>query len=191
MQVEEEFQNFLKTIEIVEEKFYVSFDDNGMLQELSTVYGPTKIEIDTEIAESIYSGKENLQSYKIDLSELKLVKNKELVYNSLTKIDDVLHRIVEKKWSKVEKPDVSVLYERSLKTATFRINPLLKTVSWLGDRELVFLFTEYNDPNILLGMFKFSVDELISYPQKFEIELPEKFSIYTRRIFSNYTLEVE
>ena len=107
----------------------------------------------------------------------------------LTKIDDVLHRVIDKKWSKVAKPDVSIEYSREDALLTFKINPLLKTIEWQGDQDMVFLITEYNDPNVLQEMISFNVNELVKYPQRFTLTLPEKFSIYTRRIFDKYTYE--
>ena len=71
----------------------------------------------------------------------------------------------------------------------FKINPLLKTVEWQGDQDMVFLVTAYNDPNVLQEMISFNVNELVKYPHRFKLELPKKFSIYTRRIFDKYTYE--
>lgn len=190
-QAEREFQEWLKTIQVPEEKYYVSFDDRGQLLELSPTFSQEKVEIDKEIALSIYEGTATLKSFKVNTETLEVEKNNDLIYNNLTRIDDILHRVIEKKWSKVEKPDISIFYDRKQSDMTFKINPLLKTVDWLGDRELVFLLTDYNDPNILYAKTKFSVDEIISYPQIFKIDLPEKFSVYTRRIFNRYTLEIQ
>jgi len=190
-QAEREFQEWLKTIQVPEEKYYVSFDDRGQLLELSPTFSQGKVEIDKEIALSIYEGTSTLKSFKVNTETLEIEKNNDLIYNNLTRIDDILHRVIEKKWSKVEKPDISIFYHRKQSDMTFKINPLLKTVDWLGDRELVFLLTDYNDPNVLYAKTKFSVDEIISYPQIFKIDLPEKFSVYTRRIFNRYTLEIK
>jgi len=101
----------------------------------------------------------------------------------------VLHRVVDKKWSKISKPDVSIEYNKVDALLTFKINPLLKTIEWQGDRDMVFLITEYNDPNVLQEMISFNVNELVKYPQRININLPNKFSIYTRRLFDNYTFE--
>lgn len=190
-QAEQEFQEWLKTVEIPEERYYAAFDDRGYLLEISSVHAQGKIEVDKEIALAIHTGQTDLNSYKVNLETLILEKNTDLFFNSLVRIDDILHRVVEKKWSKIEKPDVSIVYDRKESNMIFKINPLLKNIDWLGDRELVFLCTEYNDPNILLEKTRFSVDEIISYPQIFNIQLPEKFSVYTRRIFNKYTLEIK
>ena len=83
----------------------------------------------------------------------------------------------------------SIEYSREDALLTFKINPLLKTIEWQGDQDMVFLITEYNDPNVLREMINFNVNELVKYPQRFTLALPEKFSIYTRRIFDKYTYE--
>lgn len=190
-QAEKEFQEFLKTVQYKEEEYFISFDEQGFIYELTTVDGPGKIKASKDLAEEIYNGISTLKSYKVDLESGTIVKNIERQFNQLVRIDDVLHRIVEKKWTKISKPDVSLVYEKNKSLMTFKINPILKTTNWLGDREMIFLFTEYNDPNILLGMTNFSIDELIAYPQRIDVELPETFSVYTRRVFDKYTLEIE
>ena len=89
----------------------------------------------------------------------------------------------------ITKPDIAIEYNREEAVLTFKINPLLKTIEWQGDQDMIFLVTEYNDPNVLQEMISFNVNELVKYPQRFTLELPEKFSIYTRRIFDKYTYE--
>jgi hypothetical protein len=125
----------------------------------------------------------------VDVISGRVIKVNLASITGLTKIDDVLHRVVDKKWSKVAKPDVSIEYSREDALLTFKINPLLKTIEWQGDQDMVFLITEYNDPNVLQEMISFNVNELVKYPQRFTLVLPEKFSIYTRRIFDKYTYE--
>jgi len=105
------------------------------------------------------------------------------------KNDDVLHRVIDKRWINVTKPDIAIEYNREECLLTFKINPLLKTVEWQGDQDMIFLITEYNDPNVLQEMISFNVNELVKYPQRININLPNKFSIYTRRLFDNYTFE--
>ena len=101
----------------------------------------------------------------------------------------MLHRVIDKRWTNVTKPDIAIEYNRTDSLLTFKINPLLKTVEWHGDQEMVFLITEYNDPNVLQKMISFNVNELVKYPQRINVELQKKFSIYTRRIFDKYTFE--
>ena len=187
------FDEWIKTLEVPEETYFFEFDLEGNVVALHP--GPAvdhiknKIQVDLDVALGIYERGETLRHYKVDVISGRVIKVNLASITGLTKIDDVLHRVVDKKWSKVSKPDVSIEYSREDTLLTFKINPLLKTIEWQGDQDMVFLITEYNDPNVLQEMISFNVNELVKYPQRFTLALPEKFSIYTRRIFDKYTYE--
>jgi hypothetical protein len=187
------FDEWIKTLEVPEETYFFEFDLDGNVIALHP--GPdvdhikNKIQIDLDIALGIYERGETLRHYKVDIVSGRVIKINLASITGLSKIDDVLHRVIDKKWSKIYKPDVSIEYARADALLTFKINPLLKTTEWQGDQDMVFLITEYNDPNVLQEMISFNVNELVKYPQRFTLTLPEKFSIYTRRIFDKYTYE--
>jgi len=187
------FDEWIKTLEVPKETYFFEFDADGNVIALHP--GPAvdhiknKIQVDLDIALAIYEQGETLRHYKVDVTSGRVIKVNLANITGLTKIDNVLHRVVDKKWSKISKPDVSIEYNKVDALLTFKINPLLKTIEWQGDRDMVFLITEYNDPNVLQEMISFNVNELVKYPQRINIDLPNKFSIYTRRLFDNYTLE--
>jgi len=187
------FDEWIKTLEVPEETYFFEFDLDGNVIALHP--GPevdhikNKIQVDLDIALAIYEQGETLRHYKVDVTSSRVIKVNLASITGLTKIDDVLHRVVDKKWSKISKPDVSIEYNKADALLTFKINPLLKTIEWQGDQDMVFLITEYNDPNVLQEMISFNVNELVKYPQRINIDLPNKFSIYTRRLFDNYTFE--
>jgi hypothetical protein len=187
------FDEWIKTLEVPEETYFFEFDANGNVIALhpgpSVDYIKNKIQVDLDIALGIYDRGETLQHYTVDVVSGRVIKVNLASITGLSKIDDVLHRVIDKKWSKISKPDVSIEYDRVSALLTFKINPLLKTIEWQGDQDMVFLITEYNDPNVLQEMISFNVNELVKYPQRFTLILPEKFSIYTRRIFDKYTYE--
>jgi hypothetical protein len=187
------FDEWIKTIEVPEETYFFEFDDNGNVIALHPGFGidniKNKIQVDLDTALAIYDQGETLKHYKVDVISGRILKVNLASITGLNKIDDVLHRVIDKKWSNVTKPDISIEYNRSELILTFKINPLLKTVEWQGDQDMVFLITEYNDPNILLEMINFNVNELVKYPHRIKLDLPKKFSIYTRRIFQTYTYE--
>jgi hypothetical protein len=187
------FDEWIKTLEIPEETYFFEFDNDGNVIALRpgivVAEIKNKIQVDLDIALGIYERGENLKNYKVDIVSGRVIKVNLASITGLTKIDDVLHRVIDKKWSKVSKPDIAIEYNRTEDLLTFKINPLLKTVEWQGDQDMVFLITEYNDPNVLKEMINFNVNELVKYPQRFTLNLPEKFSIYTRRIFDKYTYE--
>lgn len=187
------FDEWIKTLEIPEETYFFEFDLNGNVialhPGLSVDHIKNKIQVDLDVAVGIYDRGETLRHYKVDVISGRVIKVNLASITGLTKIDDVLHRVVDKKWSKISKPDVSIEYNRADALLTFKINPLLKTIEWQGEQDMIFLVTEYNDPNVLQEMISFNVNELVKYPQRFTLALPEKFSIYTRRIFDKYTYE--
>ena len=187
------FDEWIKTLEVPKETYFFEFDADGNVIALypgsSVDHIKNKIQVDLDVALGIYERGETLRHYKVDVISGRVIKVSLASITGLTKIDDVLHRVVDKKWSKISKPDVSIEYSREDALLTFKINPLLKTIEWQGDQDMVFLITEYNDPNVLREMINFNVNELVKYPQRFTLALPEKFSIYTRRIFDKYTYE--
>jgi hypothetical protein len=123
-------------------------------------------------------------------------------YKTVSKIDDVLHRIVDSQWSEIDKPDVFITYKDN--TLTFQLTEELhgtyildeqfqpvkkRKVRWDGDTELNFFVTEYNDPNILHKSIVMTLSDIVEKDYVVELsDLPEKFSVYTRRIFKNYVI---
>jgi hypothetical protein len=187
------FDEWIKTLEVPEETYFFEFDDTGNVTALHP--GPAvdhiknKIQIDLDVALGIYERGETLRHYKVDVISGRVLKVNLSSITGLNKIDDVLHRVIDKRWTNITKPDIAIEYNREEAVLTFKINPLLKTIEWQGDQDMVFLITEYNDPNVLQEMINFNVNELVKYPHRFKLELPKKFSIYTRRIFDKYTYE--
>jgi len=177
-------------------KYYVRFSfSTGAITEVfpsrTDISDKNCLEIDADLADKLLRGIKSLTSIKIDITEFPFKILEDQSHNLvLSKIDNVLHRIIEKKWSTISKPDIHIVYDRSNEELTFKINPSIKEMTWPGEKEMIFLVTGYNDPNDLKEMIKFSIDELTAYPQKFKCKLRTKFSIFTRRLFSNYTLEI-
>ena len=187
------FDEWIKTIEVPEETYFFEFDNEGNVIALHPGFSvnniKNKIQVELDIALGIYERGDTLRHYKVDIVSGKLIKVNLASITGLNKIDDVLHRVVDKRWSNITKPDIDIEYHRQELVLTFKINPLLKTIEWQGDQDMIFLITEYNDPNVLKEMISFNVNELVKYPHRFKLELSQKFSIYTRRIFDKYTYE--
>lgn len=160
-----------------------------------------KLSLDQETAESIIEGTTKISSCVIDLDsnvlEITEVKN-------IFKIDDVLHRVIDKEWAEIKKPDLYLTYDSAEKTLTVELSEELggtkklaeefqpvktRKVSWDGETEMEFLITEYNDPNLLYEMLSVKVNELIGKSKVFENIDYGKFSVYTRRLFRNYIIE--
>ena len=165
---------------------------------------PNKISIDRETAEYIIEGKILLSTCFVDLTSNTLALAE---IKSVNKIDDVLHRITEKKHIDFEKPDVYITYNRKKKTLKFELTeemfgtkklpkkfqPVKKRkIFWDGETKMDFLLTDYNDPNILFKMISITLSDIIEKSETMnDIEVPENFSLYTRRIFKNYLIDIK
>jgi hypothetical protein len=150
-----------------------------------------KVPIDEEFANLVFEGRETLLSFKVDLTTKQLIKLSKFVTHSLTRIDDVLHRIIDEQWSLFNDPDVTVTYDETTSKLSFSINSKYKKLIWEGDTEMIFLITDYNDPNVLFEMISVLVGDITDNDKVFTIALPKKFSIYTRRIFDQYVFKTK
>jgi len=161
-----------------------------------------KIPVDSEKAELIIEGKIRLSSCFVDFRnnslEITEVKN-------IFKIDDVLHRVISRQWTEIDRPDIYITYDKAKCTMKFELTeefngtkkmpkkyqPVSKRkVLWDGETVMNFLITEYNDPNILYSMLAIKISDLSGKSKTIKnLELPDKFSLYTRRVFKNYIIE--
>jgi hypothetical protein len=186
----EDFFEWAKNIQIPEVTYFALYDpDSGKIKSITPDYNCVdeinKIEVDKDIAHSILEGKTSIRSYRMDLIEGKL----EFVeVRSLSKIDDILHRVIEDKWTTVTENDISIVVNENKSEITFKLNEKYKNkkMFYAGSTQLQFFLTEYNDPNIWFTTFVFSIDDIKKSDQTFNYELPSKFSFYTRRILKNY-----
>lgn len=186
--------------------YYAEYDPEtgsviGIYPDHSAPDTENKIEIDSQLVTDIFDGKINLSSCVVNKydSVIEIAEVK-----SLTKIDDVLHRIVDKKYTEVEDPDVFVTYHRASKKLVFELSEKFKgnrpveekylpvksrKIHWDGDTLMNFLITDYNDPNNLKHMFSFKISDLIGKSMSYEVDLDKRFSVYTRRLLKKYIFE--
>ena len=177
-------------------EYYVTFKEDGSLLGVYPSHAigdvQNKIKIDEDIAIAISNGVENLFSYKVDIPTQKLLKINRFAMHNLIKIDDVLHRIIDKKWSNINDPDIIVNYSRDDNLLNFSMSlQYSKNIIWDGDTAMIFLITEYNDPNALIEMISIRVGDITENTKSFQLTLPNKFSVYTRRIFDKYVFETK
>ena len=159
-----------------------------------------KLQIDKDLALDMLNSKVKMSSYIVDFENgsLQLLENK-----SLVKIDDILHRVIEKEWSDVEDFDLYITVNRKKNSILFEFSEQLggtkkheiknkkRKIKWDGQSVMDFYVTEYNDPNIFYNVFTLTIFDLKGKKAEFKnIEFPEKFSVYTRRLFKNYVLEI-
>ena len=157
------------------------------------------IDLDKEIALKILDGEAPLAKCYVDLQS-KSLQIAEIKY--VYKIDDVLHRIIEKQWSKFSKPDVVITYNRKKKQISVELSEEFngsyklpdemsvakRNIVWDGDTNIEILLTDYNNPHILHGKYSVTINELCKNKKIFKnIKFPKNFiSFYTRRLFKNY-----
>ena len=193
-----DFDEWLANYKPPEVKFYAAFDPNtgdvtGVYPSHALTDQKNVVEIDQETAQLINEGALKLNSCFVDISSGKFEIAE---IRSLIKIDDVLHRIVDKKWSDVEDPDVIVSYVEGTDKLVFDLSPkyreLKRKIHWDGSTELCFFITEYNDPNIVRFIVKFSINDLTEKQISLTgLPLEGRFSVYTRRLFPKYVIETK
>lgn len=174
------------------EEYYAVYNEEGLVTSIVPFTATTNlkntVKIDTEIAHLVFDGVESLFSFRVNIATKEFFKVNRFIAFGLTKIDDVLHRIIDKKWARIdETPDLVVNYNRKEKCLKFLLNEKYNATNWEGETEMIFLVTQYNDPNQLIELLKVNVGDL--FKKNFKLDLPEKFSVYTRRIFKNYVFE--
>jgi hypothetical protein len=162
------------------------------------------IEIERDIAESIIVGIDHMSNYVVDVRSNKIELREK---KNLITIDDLLHRIVEKKWSQEDYFDIFLTYQRKKNILKIQMteefygtkklpkkykNLKKRDVIWEGTTDLFFYIADYNDPNAMYDYRQIKILDLIGNTIEFpDIKFPEKFSIYTRRIFNNYVIEIK
>jgi hypothetical protein len=202
-----DFDEWYKNYQVTDPVYVAVFDPNtGKVLSVGPSHAfedkKHKLVIERDIAELIIEGKIKINECAIDpqSNTLEMIEVK-----NIFKIDDVLHRIISKEWTEIEKPEIYITYDSSKSTLKFELTeefsgtkkldkqfqPVTpRKVLWDGDTILNFLVTDYNDPNILYKMISLKISDLISKSKIVkDIQVPEKFSIYTRRVFKNYVIE--
>ena len=200
-----DFEDWAATLISTKIEYYAIFDPaNGKVIGIYPDHAAKdiqhKILINDTIAESVFEGKTTLNSYVVDLTSA----NVEFIETeTLIKIDDVLHKVIDSKQqlSQIDN-DIFLIYNRTGLSITIELTKIYdgtrnsggvlspKKVHWSGETELLFFLTEYNDPNYLIYSIPVRLNELIKQQKIVDnIVLPEKFSVYTRRLFKNYIVE--
>ena len=211
-----EFEEWIASLPVTEIQYYAIFDNSGAVTGIYPDHAAkeinNKIAIDRDIAESVFEGKTTVHSYKVDLTSASL---EFIEIHALRKIDDVLHRVVNHNWCRVQFNDIFLTYNRKEQCLTFELSSRyngtkivsnegppkvsrpdfkestpFKNIHWVNDTEMLFLFTHFNDPHYLDCSIVIKIQELIKNKKVIDnIDLPKNFSVYTRRLFKNYVVE--
>ncbi len=191
----EELTDLFDQIEIPQIEYGAVFDPNsGQVLSVGpiTAFATSKykISIERELAIQILENKIKLTSCFVDVHSNKLEIAE---IKSLYKIDDILHRIIDKKWTKAEQFDVEVLYNSDQKMLKFKLSESFRNagrpIVWNGETAMDFLITDYNDPNVVYEFVSFRIADIISGDINVNLTIDSDFSVYTRRLFKNYVFE--
>lgn len=201
-----DFDEWIKNFQPEAIKYSAVFDPvSGSVLKVGPDYSfddINKVDLPSDTAIDILEGRIKLHSCFIDPTSEKL----EIVeVQSLTKIDDVLHKIVSKEWSNdtefdvylTFKPDDSkIIIELSTELGGTKTPNSQKTKSrrifWDGETEMNFLITDYNDPHIIHETFSVKINDLHEKQAVIIVDhLPKRISVYTRRLFKKYMLETK
>jgi hypothetical protein len=148
-----------------------------------------KIKIDSDLAEDIHNGIIQMSSCFVDIdSETIEIVTK----HSLIKIDDVLHRVIDKKYRSTQKNDIIIQFNELENKIIFVLYSSTNTrkIHRDGSTEMQFFITSYNDPHNLYQTITFQLKDLEQGSKEFIYTGPHKrFSIFTRRILKNYVFE--
>jgi hypothetical protein len=110
--------------------------------------------------------------------------------HSLVKIDDVLHRVIDRKYSPSQKNDIIIQYNELENKIIFVLPIKTRKIQWDGSTEMQFFITAYNDPHNLYQTIAFQLKDLEQSSKEFIYTGPHnRFSIFTRRILKNYVFE--
>ena len=148
-----------------------------------------KIKIDRDLAEDIHDGIIQMSSCFVDMDSETI---EIITKHSLIKIDDVLHRVTDKKYAPTQKNDIIIQYNELENKIIFVLHNSIKTrkIQWAGNTEMHFFITAYNDPHNLFQTIAFQLKDLEQGSKEFIYTAPHKrFSIFTRRILKNYVFE--
>jgi hypothetical protein len=190
-----DFDSWLKNYIPPEVVYYAVYDETtrqvvGIYPESAALEINNKVKIDKEIAEDIQNGIIRMTSCFVDFNSdsVEIIEN-----HSLRKIDDILHRIRDKKFFVIDDPDISVQYNTKLNQVIVSMSQDLqnKKIRYEDETEAYFLITDYNDPHIVYQTVSIKLGDLKKNSQSINFKSPkEKFSVYTRRLFKNYVFEI-
>lgn len=199
-----DFDLFIKQQQEKNQNYFAIFDPStgnllGVYPENVALEHTNRIELDRELALSILEGEINPTNCKIDTSSGQV----EIVETiSLNRLNYVLHRIPDIRYTEERDNDIFVKYYKTENKIVFSLSDKLggleytgsakksKKIKWDGELEMVFLITDYNDPNVIHRPVKFKINDLIEQSITIEdISLPEKFSVFTRKIFPYYIFQ--
>lgn len=195
-----DFDKWIEEHQTIEVQYYAVYNDDGVVTgiypERIVSDKQNKVLVDKETAELIHNGTLQLHLCRVSVLEKKFLTSYE------KEIDDVLHRIPDKRWSSEKYFDFYIDYYRKESKIILALSSKYNGIRDSGTpisvpinnlhTEINLIFSEYNDPNKPYYNIKIKVEELVNKEKLINnIELPEKFSVFTRRFFDTYIVDVK
>lgn len=202
-----DYNKFLNSIAIPEITYAAVYNpDSGNIMRVGPasafVNEEYQVPLDSDTALQIIEGKiritsclVNIYTREFEIAEIKTVY----------RMDDVLHRIPDIKWSDINNPEIYLTYDKIKKELLFELSKefggtkvtsdkpiVIRRTVWDGDTTMYFFITDYNDPNVLHKMISLRISELMGGTKiEKDLDIPERFSVYTRRLFKKYVMEIK
>lgn len=187
-----DFDSWLQQYTVPQVEYWAIFEPTtgevtGIYPDLAAHDKQYKIRIDRELAEDIHNGIIQMSFCFVDIdSETVEIVTK----HSLIKIDDVLHRVIDKKYVPDQKNDIIIQYNELENKIIFVLPIKTRKIQWDGSTEMQFFITAYNDPHNLYQTIAFQLKDLEQSSKEFIYTGSQnRFSIFTRRILKNYVFE--
>ena len=189
-----DFDNWLQQYIAPQVEYWAIFEPTtgeviGIYPDLSAGEKQHKIKIDRDLAEDIHNGIVQMNCCFVDLNS----QTVEIVTRpSFVKIDDILHRVIDKKYALDQKNDIVIQYNELENKIIFVMHSAIKISQfpWVENVEIRFFITAYNDPHDLYQIIVFQLKDLSQNSKEFIYTGPHnRFSIFTKRILKNYVYE--
>jgi hypothetical protein len=187
-----DFDSWLQQYTVPQVEYWAIFEPTtgeviGIYPDFAAHDKQYKIKIDRDLAEDIHNGIIQMSFCFVDIdSETVEIVTK----HSLVKIDDVLHRVIDRKYSPSQKNDIIIQYNELENKIIFVLPIKTRKIQWDGSTEMQFFITAYNDPHNLYQTIAFQLKDLEQSSKEFIYTGPHnRFSIFTRRILKNYVFE--
>ena len=187
-----DFDSWLQQYTVPQVEYWAIFEPTtgeviGIYPEFAAHDKQYKIKIDRDLAEDIHNGIIQMSFCFVDIdSETVEIITK----HSLVKIDDVLHRVIDRKYAPSQKNDIIIQYNELENKIIFVLPIKTRKIQWDGSTEMQFFITAYNDPHNLYQTITFQLKDLEQSSKEFIYTgFHNRFSIFTRRILKNYVFE--
>lgn len=190
----EDFNQWLSRMPAIKIEYFAAFDENtgrvaGIYPDNALPKKYSAIPISLSLAEDILTGKKNIRNFYIDVIKSELVEVKPLMIQ-----DAILHRVIDREFSKDTEYDLLITHTVANNTIKFSLSDsyFRNKIKWAGPTSaLIFYFTAYNDPHLLYQTVTVNLEKVENNEAEFEIKVPERYSVFTKRSLSKYLLEIK